>query len=162
MIISDLVLGAAPESADVAPSIASSGAAPGAAASALAGSGPGDLGGGTFSGMTVADLDQASTEYLDSLHFGVVGMDQTGLVTRYNLCEAKMAGLSRESVLGQEFFLTTGACMNNYLVAQRFKDEPVLDVTLDYVLTFRMRPTAVKLRMLKHPEGEYCYVLVHR
>ena len=39
--------------------------------------------------------------------------------------------------------------MNNYLVAQRFIDEPEIDDTIDFVLTLRMRPTPVKLRLLK-------------
>jgi photoactive yellow protein len=92
----------------------------------------------------------------------VVCMDPAGIVRRYNRVESQMAGLSRDKVLGETFFLTTGVCMNNYLVAQRFEDEPVLDVTLDYVLTFRMRPTPVKLRLLKHLDGRFRYVLIQR
>jgi hypothetical protein len=52
--------------------------------------------------------------------------------------------------------------MNNFLVAQRFVDEPVLDVTLDYVLTFRMRPTPAKLRLLQQPDGRLHYILIQR
>jgi len=41
-----------------------------------------------------------------------------------------------------------GPCTNNYLVAQRFLDCDELDEQLDYVFTFRMAPTPVRLRML--------------
>jgi photoactive yellow protein len=116
----------------------------------------------TFGGITFADLDAADADSLNALLFGVVGLDASGRTQTYNICESRQAGLSRESVLNQEFFMTTGVCMNNFLVAQRFEDEPALDVTLDYVLTFRMRPTPVKLRLLQQPGGRLHYILVQR
>ena len=116
--------------------------------------------GATFDGISVAELEAAGAEVLDALSFGVVGLDSSGRTQIYNLYETRLAGLSRETVLNQEFFLSTGVCMNNFLVAQRFEDEPVLDVTLDYVLTFRMRPTPAKLRLLQQPGARLHYILV--
>jgi photoactive yellow protein len=115
----------------------------------------------TFADVTLAELDGLGST-LDALSFGVVGLDSSGRTQVYNLFESRLAGLSRESVLNQNFFLTTGVCMNNFLVAQRFEDEAELDVTIDYVLTFRMRPTPVKLRLLKHPAVRLRYILVQR
>jgi photoactive yellow protein len=133
----------------------SRGALPGAAK-------PGAAAQPTFADITVAALDGADSAMLDALPFGIVGLDVSGLTQTYNRFESRLAGLSRESVLHQDFFLTTGVCMNNFLVAQRFEDEPDLDVTIDYVLTFRMRPTPVKLRLLKHPSGRLRYILIQR
>ncbi len=116
----------------------------------------------TFGGIAFAELDAADAAALDRLAFGVVGLDAAGRTQAYNLFESRLAGLSRESVLDQEFFLVTGVCMNNFLVAQRFEDEPALDVTLDYVLTFRMRPTPAKLRLLQQPGGKLHYILIQR
>ncbi len=115
----------------------------------------------TFADVTLAELDGLGST-LDALSFGVVGLDSSGRTQVYNLFESRLAGLSRESVLNQNFFLTTGVCMNNFLVAQRFEDEAELDVTIDYVLTFRMWPTPVKLRLLKHPAVRLRYILVQR
>jgi hypothetical protein len=51
-------------------------------------------------------------------------------------------------------------------VAQRFEDAAqngeVLDLLLDYVLTLRMRPTNVQLRLLSAPGAHYRYVLIRR
>jgi photoactive yellow protein len=116
----------------------------------------------TFADVTLAELDGAGSAMLDALPFGVVGLDASSRTQVYNQFECRLAGLSRESVLDQDFFLTTGVCMNNFLVAQRFEDEPELDVTIDYVLTFRMRPTPAKLRLLKHPTVRLRYILVQR
>jgi photoactive yellow protein len=116
----------------------------------------------TFASVTITALDAADDATLDGLTFGVVGLDGSGITTRYNLRESRLAGLSRDTVVGQDFFMTTGICMNNFLVAQRFEDEASLDVVLDYVLTLRMRPTPVKLRLLKHPASATRYVLIQR
>jgi hypothetical protein len=56
--------------------------------------------------------------------------------------------------------------MNNFLVAQRYEDAAaqgeVLDEVIDYVLTLRMRPTKVRLRLLAAPGFSLRYVLVDR
>jgi hypothetical protein len=53
-----------------------------------------------------------------------------------------------------------GVCMNNFMVAQRFEDEDVLDTVIDYVLTFRMRPTPVKLRLVRQWNLSRRYLLI--
>jgi len=103
---------------------------------------------------------------LDDLHFGVIGFDHDTVVRRYNATESRDAGLSAQRVLGHPLFTVVAPCMNNFLVAQRFEDaaaagEP-LDVMVDYVLTLRMRPVKVKLRLLATPDVSVRYVLVQR
>jgi photoactive yellow protein len=111
-------------------------------------------------------LAQSSDQDLDALDFGVIGFDNATIVTRYNDFESKAAGLTTSRVLGQPLFTVVAPCMNNFMVAQRFEDafesgEP-LDVTIDYVLTLRMRPVKVALRLLATPGSAVRYVLVRR
>ncbi len=112
------------------------------------------------------DLDRLSDEELDSLDFGVIGIDVVGAVHRYNAFESKAAGLSSARVLGQPLFTVVAPCMNNFMVAQRFDEAretaSPLDATVDYVLTLRMRPVKVKLRLLAAPDSPNRYVLVQR
>jgi photoactive yellow protein len=113
-----------------------------------------------------ARLDALSSDELDTLDFGVIGMDAQATVTRYNATESRLAGLTPERVLTHPLFTVVAPCMNNFLVAQRFEDaaqsgEP-LDDTIDYVLTLRMRPAKVKLRLLAAPGASTRYVLVKR
>lgn len=115
-----------------------------------------------FTTITLDDLQAMSAAAVDDLPFGVIGIAPDTTVVLYNATESRLAGLPAPSVLGEPYFLNVAQCMNNYLVAQRFEDEPELDVTLDYVLTLRMRPTPVKLRLLKHPDRPVQYVLVQR
>ncbi len=111
-------------------------------------------------------IDSLTEDQLDALDFGVIGFDADTIVRLYNTFEAKYAGLSRERVVGQPLFTTVAPCMNNFLVAQRFEDAAgsgaPLDTTIDYVLTLRMRPIKVQLRLVAGPDLKTRYVLVHR
>lgn len=107
-------------------------------------------------------LDVAGGAFLDALQFGVVGLSAIGITEIYNTTEARYAGMQRQNVVGQPFFLMAGVCMNNFLVAQHFEDEAVIDAVIDYILTFRMRPTPVKLRLLKKPNLLRRYLLIQR
>jgi photoactive yellow protein len=111
-------------------------------------------------------LDALSDAELDNLDFGVIGFDHEGIVRRYNAYESRAAGLSVSRVVGHALFTVVAPCMNNYLVAQRFDDAAAqgseLDATIDYVLTLRMRPVKVRLRLLAAPGPAGRYVLVQR
>ncbi len=116
----------------------------------------------SFDGLTLDDLQSMNPEDFDQLPFGVIGLNPDFVVIRYNATESRMAGLPASTVIGEQYFLTVAQCMNNYLIAQRFEDEPELDATLNYVLTLRMRPTPVRLRLLKQPSCTTSYILVQR
>lgn len=111
-------------------------------------------------------IEAFSDAELDELDFGVIGFDGQTVVRRYNAFESKCAGLSPQRVLGHPLFTTVAPCMNNFLVAQRFEDAATdgvaLDATIDYVLTLRMRPVKVALRLLAAPGMTLRYVLVNR
>ena len=103
---------------------------------------------------------------LDGLEFGVIGFDAETLVRLYNSHESKLAGLSPHRVLGNPLFTVVAPCMNNFMVAQRFEDTSAsaaaLDATINYVLTLRMRPLKVQLRLLAAPGMALRYLLVQR
>jgi photoactive yellow protein len=105
-------------------------------------------------------LEAADDSELDSLSFGVVAMSKDGIVVSYNVAEGRLSGLTPANVLGRNFFSSVAPCTNNFLVAYRFETEPVLDAVIDYVFTFRIRPTAVRLRLLKQPERRRMYLAV--
>jgi photoactive yellow protein len=111
-------------------------------------------------------LAQLSPEQLDRLDFGVIGFDADTKVCKYNQTESDAAGLTAPRVLGQPLFTNVAPCLNNFMVAQRFEDAQddaaALDDTIDYVLTLRMRPVKVKLRLLAEPGSDQRYVLVQR
>ncbi|HEY5800097.1 MAG TPA: phosphonate transporter [Burkholderiaceae bacterium] len=113
---------------------------------------------------SLAAMDEAGR---DALEFGVIGFDAEQIVRQYNAYESQAAGLSPHRVLGQHLFNVVAPCMNNFMVAQRFDDARdsgrALDASIDYVLTLRMRPVKVVLRLLAGANGAAMrYVLVQR
>jgi photoactive yellow protein len=114
----------------------------------------------TFAEIRLVDLVTMTKVEVDSLPFGVVGLSSAGLVEVYNATESKLAGLSTDRVLGSHFFISTAQCMNNFMVAERLENESELDTVIDYVLTFRMRPTPVRIRLMKSPTVSRRYLLI--
>jgi photoactive yellow protein len=114
----------------------------------------------------LAFLNKASGAEIDMLPFGVIGFDTKGIVTRYSSVEAQFAGLSAQRVVGNALFTVVAPCMNNHMVSQRFIDAGVsriaMDTVIDYVLTLRMKPVKVKMRLLYDSTGSTHYVLVNR
>ncbi|MGB7754824.1 MAG: hypothetical protein WBL23_02020 [Salinisphaera sp.] len=116
----------------------------------------------TFETVRLTDLEGMAQEERDALDFGVIGLRPDTRADIYNATEAGMSGVDPSRVLGAPFFSTIGQCMNNFLVAQRFEDEADLDEIVPFVLTLRMRPTRVRLRLLQAQDVERRYILVER
>jgi photoactive yellow protein len=116
----------------------------------------------TFEKIRFEQLQTMQADVCDHLPFGVVGFDAAGITKVYNETEARMAGLDPKRVLGISFFDAVAQCMNNFMVAQRFEDEPDLDVIIPFVLTLRMRPTPVRLRLLASRLALLRFILIDR
>ena len=109
--------------------------------------------------------DLAAAE-LNRLEFGVIGFDSDTVVQVYNSFESDASGMSPERVVGQRVFTIVAPCMNNFMVAQRFEDAAAqgvaLDMVIDYVLTFRMRPVKVQLRLVAALGMTTRYIFINR
>jgi len=114
-----------------------------------------------FNDADIDALAALTSSEIDELSFGVVAMTHDGIVSAYNATEAKQAGMSPERVIGRHFFSDVAPCTNNFMVADRY-EKASLDETLDYLFTLRMKPTRVKLRLLKAPHVPQQYMLVMR
>ena len=115
-----------------------------------------------FEDISLSDLERLGPTGQDALVFGVIGFGADTIAQCYNTTEARMAGLNRDAVLGVPFFDAIAQCMNNFMVAQRFVDEPELDDIIPYVLTLKMRPTRVRMRLLASPAHSLRYILIER
>jgi photoactive yellow protein len=105
-------------------------------------------------------LESAALADIDGIGFGLVVMDRDGIVLGYNQRESRLSGLPPAQVTGRNFFVDVGPCTNNYLVAQRYADSDDLDEQLNYVFTFRMAPTPVRLRLLARKGSQRQYLAV--
>jgi photoactive yellow protein len=115
--------------------------------------------------LSFTDLDlggklaAASDAELELAPFGVVRMNGDSKVTLFNRRESEISGLSAARVLGKHFFEDVAPCTNNHKVAHRFDQPAPIDELVDYVFTYRLAPTPVKLRLIKDQEGRR-YMLV--
>lgn len=107
-------------------------------------------------------LERATVIELDALPYGVIAMSLDGTVEAYNLAESKLAGLSPERVIGKNFFSNVAPCTNNFMVAHRFQTEADLDAVIDYVLTLRMTPKKVHMRMLRRHDASRMFLVIQR
>ncbi len=99
---------------------------------------------------------------LDALPYGVIGLSPSATVEVYNTTESQLAGLAPERVIGRHFFHEVGVCMNNDVVASRYEEEAELDEFVPYVITFRMRPAHVRLRLLKRRYHDRAWLVLDR
>ena len=104
-------------------------------------------------------LNQLGDAELDTFPFGIVKMDLTGKILFYNQAESKIAGVAAEQAIGKHFFTQVAPCTNNFLVATRY-GETSLDEELDYIFTYVMTPTRVRLRLLRAFGSPFQYLLV--
>jgi photoactive yellow protein len=116
---------------------------------------------GSFSDPELFDaLDGSDEAAFNQLEFGAIALRKGGMVERYNDVEARWSGLRPESVIGKNFFTQVAPCTNNEIVAARFLSEYRLDRVVEYVFTYRMILTRVRLRLLKRPSSPLMYLLV--
>jgi photoactive yellow protein len=107
-------------------------------------------------------LSSSPDAELDQLPYGVVRMNTSGIVNLYNAFESKISCLHRDQALGRNFFEQVAPCTNNFMVAQRMLSEPELDAFVPYVFTFRMKPTPVRLRLLRSASSPNMFLLVEK
>ena len=105
-------------------------------------------------------LDALTLDGLDAVPFGVIAFDPDDRVVGYNRFESDRAGITPARVLGRHLFVDVAPCTNNYLVAQRYADAGDLDEQLDYVFTFKMAPTPVRLRLLAQAGSPRRYLVI--
>lgn len=101
-------------------------------------------------------LRTCSEDTLDQAPFGIVRVDDDGIVQFYNRYEADLADVEPENAMGQNFFTQLAPCSGNRLFHGRFKDgirKGSLDERFTYTFTYKMSPTLVQVRMYTDEEG---------
>ena len=92
------------------------------------------------------------TYLFDNLPIGLVVLDATGNVLVYNRAEERLAGRSRDQIMGTNFFVDIAPCMNVRQLAGVFHEKighAPIDVTVEmsFPSPFVDRPRDVKVRM---------------
>ena len=102
-------------------------------------------------------LRTCSEDTLDEAPFGIVQVDDNGIVQFYNRYESELAGVAPEDAMGRNFFTQLAPCSSNRLFHGRFKSgvrKGTLDERFTYTFTYKMSPTLVQVRMYRDQEGQ--------
>lgn len=102
-------------------------------------------------------LSTLSEEALDNAPFGIVRVDDDGVVRFYNQYESQLAEVEPEDAIGRNFFTQLAPCSSNRLFHGRFKkgvQKGGLDERFSYTLTYKMRPTLVQVRMYRDQQNQ--------
>ncbi|GEM_PF-251151 len=102
------------------------------------------------------ELRHASSQERNNAPFGIIRIDDTGVVQFYNRYESNLSGVDPEDAVGTNFFTELAPCSNNPLFLGRFKDgveDGDLDEHFTYTFTYKMRPTLVDVRLYRDQAG---------
>lgn len=104
-------------------------------------------------------------EALDTAPFGIIRVDDDGIVQFYNQTESELSGISPSEAVGTNFFTKLAPCSNNPLFLGRFKEgveEGELDEHFTYTFTYKMRPTLVDVRLYRDEAGNNWMMIQER
>ena len=96
------------------------------------------------------DIDALNDDEIDGLAFGAIQLDTNGIILKYNMYEAGMAGLDRGKVLGKNFFEDIAPCtavQEFYGRFQRGVRMRVLHETFRYHFAFKHKPIDVSITL---------------
>ena len=101
-------------------------------------------------------LRHQNPDALDDAGFGVIKVNNEGIVEFFNKWESELSGVKKDEAEGRNFFTQVAPCTNNRLFRGRFKKgvrRGELDETFTYTYTYKMRPTLVEVHMYRDDEG---------
>ena len=112
---------------------------------------------------TYRRIETLGAAELDALPFGIIQLDEQGVILRYNTYEADLARLRPEDVIGRHFFREVAPCTDVQEFHGRFLQGVAarqLDVTFRYHFPFRERPRDVLVTLFFSDATHSVFVLV--
>ena len=120
----------------------------------------------SFVSPTLLDrLGDVSRPILDAEGYGVVQVDDAGVILLYNKYESELAGIDPAFAEGRNFFTQVAPCSNNRLFFGRFKDgiaKGALDNRFKYTFTYKMKPTPVDVHLYRDDASATNWVFVKK
>ncbi len=100
---------------------------------------------------------------LDRLPFGMIQLDGSGRILKYNAVESRLASLEQQAQIGRNFFSEVAPCTKVQAFYGRFKEGVVreqLDTTFTFHFAFKQNPRDVTVRMLYSRRTRSVWVVI--
>ena len=112
-------------------------------------------------------LESLSPTELDDLPYGVIKLDQQGMILQYNTTESFITGRVATLVIGKNFFTEVAPCTNTPEFYGRFVEgfeKKFLNTVFNYLFDHNMKPVSVKVHMIlaKYAKEYYMWIIVKR
>jgi photoactive yellow protein len=115
----------------------------------------------------ISALENQSDDDLDLFPFGIVCINEEGVILKYNLAEARLARLDRNQVLGKNFFRVVAPCTATETFEGRFRSfikpgntEP--NLRFPYVFDFKFGAQEVDIEFVRPREKGPYYFYINR
>jgi photoactive yellow protein len=115
------------------------------------------------SSFIVQKINSISEKELDSLAYGVIQLNAEGTVLRYNSHESGLSGLTKQKVVGKNFFKQVAPCTDVRDFYGRFRDGIAageLHCTFRFHFPFKENPRDVTITLLYNQRDKTTWVLV--
>jgi photoactive yellow protein len=121
----------------------------------------------TFVPVSVLEsLGSLTAAQADTLPFGVVKLDAKGIIQLYNRYnDENFANFGGKSVIGRNYFTEVAPCANNFIFSGRFMrgaETGILDQVFDYVFTYKIEPTKVRVHLYHHKASGTNWIFVRK
>jgi photoactive yellow protein len=115
------------------------------------------------SSFILQNVTSISEQELDALPYGVIQLDVEGKILRYNSYESNLAGLTKQKVVGKNFFKQVAPCTDIREFYGRFQDGIAageLHSTFRFHFSFKKDPRDVTVTLFYNQRDETVWVLV--
>ena len=105
--------------------------------------------------MTPAELDQ--------LPYGMIQLDATGRILRFNAVESRLASLPQQQQIGKHFFTEVAPCTKVQEFYGRFKEGVIresLDSSFQFHFAFKQNPRDVTVRLFYSKRTRSVWVMI--
>ena len=101
----------------------------------------------------------------DLCGFGCVKVDDAGRVLVFNRYLSELSGVSAKGSEGKNYFTQVNPCTNNPMFYGAFKRGVAadhLDEQFEYVFTYQMRPTTVRVHLVRDDVAKANWIFVKK
>ena len=114
-------------------------------------------------GVKFQEIDHMQSGELDKLPFGAIQLDPEGKVLRFNFYESKLSNLSKDEVIGRNFFKEVAPCTDVRDFHGRFQEgvkRKQLLAKFNYHFAFKQNPRDVQVTLFYSDLNDTVWVFV--
>jgi photoactive yellow protein len=108
-------------------------------------------------------VDAMTPAELDALPYGMIQLDASGRILKYNAVESRLASLPQAQAVGKQFFTEVAPCTKVQAFYGRFREGVIresLDATFQFHFAFKQHPRDVTVRLFYSRRTRSVWVII--